>query len=301
MELTIKSDCTQVEYARKLAAQLGCTLLDDIDRGVDHEVDQDVDHEVDSAAHGWLIDINKNRIGLLDCRHKNAGKHAHKNAHKDTHKNSGAFYLEFKPRYRGKGRSPLMRALGKNVTSVLDLTAGWCVDACAMVFNGIHVTAFENNPLVFELIKFARDNAEPQLVRDNLILIFADGVECVKLGSVADVVFLDPMYPASNRTAASRKGITILKELQNSFVPKNHGESHGENQPEKQPENQRQNEKQLLDAAVRVAGKRVVVKRAHFAPPISEMGKVGEVNSRQVRYDIYAPKSCAQFMHISDE
>ena len=185
---------------------------------------------------------------------------------------SRPFKVSFDRRNPARGQDPLRKALGKKIEVVFDLTAGWCTDAAAMVGMGARVTAFEVNPLAFHMTKFALKHCQDPELQQNLDLINANGSNCVELASVPDVVYLDPMYPPRSGSAASPRAITLLREIVNETANRSAS-----------------SETSLLRIARDVAGHRVVAKRPHHAPPIEESGKVGEIRSKQLRFDIYAP------------
>lgn len=180
---------------------------------------------------------------------------------------------------------PLARALGiarlaasSQHVSLVDATAGLGVDAWQAAALGAEVTLLEQHPIVHVLLADALQRA--RACEDARVRSLAERVqlertdartwltECAERGVVArpHIVYLDPMYPAQRRRARSRKGIESLHAL----VPPGGDEG-------------------LLDAALRAATARVVVKRPSGAPPLeSNIGlKPDAFNAPNTRWDRY--------------
>jgi 16S rRNA (guanine1516-N2)-methyltransferase len=184
-----------------------------------------------------------------------------------------SFSLDLSPRYRVRGRDTLLRAIGGCDGLVVDMTAGWCTDALHVARAGYDVIAIERNPLIFSMVKHAIDKMNnASSLATKLRIEFGASVDLTsRIQESIDVIYLDPMYPKRPGTAASPKDITVLREIV-SLSSIDDGES----------------EQDMFDLAMNLANKRVVVKRPHFAPPVAA-GKVGEITSKQVRFDIYNP------------
>ncbi|MXZ80591.1 MAG: hypothetical protein F4Z15_04330 [Gammaproteobacteria bacterium] len=172
------------------------------------------------------------------------------------------------PGRTARGADPLLRAIGRKFGTVIDMTGGWCVDASRIAVSGCSTIAFECNPLVYVLCRHAIGRCRIPAIHKRLTLRLGDSAQMMRAEHIdADVVYMDPMYPPRQRDAASPKGIALLREIvDNGGVDLSSGA--------------------MLDAAMSRAGRRIVVKRPHHAPAIRE-GKVGEIRSKQVRYDIY--------------
>ncbi len=176
------------------------------------------------------------------------------------------------PGFPAKGVDPLLRAIGIRQGIVIDMTAGWCVDASRIASSGCSTIAFENNPLVYVLTQNAIDHCQHSIIRHYLDLRHADSIQTLQSETMdADVIYMDPMFPIHKRDAASPKPITLLRELVN----------HSRHM---------QSLDRMFDVAMRSSARRVVIKRPHHQPAIQK-GKVGEIKSKQIRYDIYYPGS----------
>ena len=84
-----------------------------------------------------------------------------------------------------------------------------------------------------------------------------------------DVVYLDPMYPPREKSAAVKKEMQMLQVLTDA-------PSDGAT---------------LLELALKCADRRVVVKRPVHAGPLGDKPPQACVNSPKTRYDIYIPAS----------
>ena len=74
-----------------------------------------------------------------------------------------SFTLNFDQTRKGTGRDPLLRAIGSNVNTLVDMTPGWCTDALQVARQGIEVSAIERNRVVFLMIRYARSGLSDAL------------------------------------------------------------------------------------------------------------------------------------------
>lgn len=112
-------------------------------------------------------------------------------------------------------KEPLLRAIkinGKLPKQVVDMTAGALKDAFLMHSRGISVTCVERNPLLYTLQKHAIANAKVDMT-----LYFADAIDSSpSLNAIiknADLIYLDPMYPPSKKSAAVKKEMQALHAI----------------------------------------------------------------------------------------
>ena len=187
-------------------------------------------------------------------------------------------------RRRGGGRRQLIaRAVGVrgSATTVLDATAGLGRDAFVLASVGCSVIAVERSPVLGAMLQDGLSRAaeaSSPAVRDaasRITLIVDDARDVLdKLGDglAPDVVYLDPMYPPKKKQSARvKKEMRICRALVGDD-----GDA-GE----------------LLDAARRVARKRIVVKRMLAAPPLLPEPAI-QYRSRKTRYDVYRPSPPGQ-------
>lgn len=176
-------------------------------------------------------------------------------------------------------KQPLARAVGvRGIRPVVwDATAGLGRDAWLLACMGCKVIAVERSPILWAMLQDALVRAarvkELRPIVDNLELIVADArqlLAAVSPGEAPDVVYLDPMFSAKKKSALPKKEMRVLRRLVGDDADAG----------------------ELLEAALRVALRRVVVKRLRHAfplrphPDINYQGKIA-------RYDVYlARRSC---------
>jgi len=181
----------------------------------------------------------------------------------------------------GRGQS-IAKAIGlKQGTpppSVLDATAGLAKDAFVLACLGCSMMLLERSPVIVELINDAIDRASDN---ENFKLILETGFKVINQSSIEyltelsdttlpdviypDVIYLDPMYPDRKKTASVKKNMQILQKLLGKD----------------------EDTQDLLEAALKIAKKRVVVKRPKGAENLSELKPTYAVESKKTRYDIY--------------
>ena len=167
------------------------------------------------------------------------------------------------------GADPLQKAIGKRAKTVLDATAGWCNDAAHLARCGFTVAAVERNAIVAAMLNDAHAACKNRALKRNLCIVHADSVAYLRAQKTPpDVVYIDPMYPPQSKSAAAKKPLALLRML-----------------VEPADDNA-----ELFAAAMRIATQRVVIKRPPKAPPM-QPGKVGSVEGKLVRFDIYKPVS----------
>ncbi len=189
----------------------------------------------------------------------------------------GGLTVEIEPR-NGEQRSwpapkdgALAQALGRKTRTVVDATTGWGQDSLHIFRMGYELTCLERSPVMAELLSdgftrlaqldwMQRLNLEPpQLLQGNAIDLLAN------LKPRPDCIYLDPMFPPKRKKSAlPKKSMMVLRDLLGDD----------------------QDKKLLFDAAIAVAGKRVVVKSPDYAKPLG--GKPSQsFQGKLLRYDVY--------------
>lgn len=170
----------------------------------------------------------------------------------------------------GARRNPLLRAFGKRIDEILDLTAGLGADAYRLAAAGHRVRAYERDPVVHALLVSGWARArERGLVRDaiaaRLQLEFGDGADAIEsLEGLDGGVYIDPMYPPPRRRSAKpRRELQVLRAWLGG-----------------------QQDAALLVERARVRAARVVVKRPHHAQPLAPSASF-EIETKLVRFDVY--------------
>ncbi|MEI6894624.1 MAG: class I SAM-dependent methyltransferase [Colwellia sp.] len=152
---------------------------------------------------------------------------------------------------------------------VLDATAGLGRDAFVLASLGCQLTLMERMPVVAALlddgIERAKLNSDVGDIAQNMQLIHASSIESMNLASAPDVVYLDPMFPHREKSAAIKKEMRIFQSLVGEDL-----DADG-----------------LLAPALALAKYRVVVKRPSYAPPLADKKPSMSINMKKNRFDVY--------------
>ena len=167
--------------------------------------------------------------------------------------------------YRSKNsRQELInKAIGKKNknANIIDATAGLGQDAFLLASLGHKLTLIERSNIVAALLEDAINRSGLKFK-----LIYGDAGEILaKLSSKPEIIYLDPMYPKSNKKAAQKKGMQFFRE-----ILANDG-----------------NDQELLAQALKAAGKRVIVKRPIKAKYLNEKKPNAQIKGKTTRFDIY--------------
>lgn len=178
-------------------------------------------------------------------------------------------------RYRyGGGRGQLIaRACGlhkQKQLRIIDATAGLGTDAFILASLGAEVTMLERSEILAVLLRDGLQRARQHewFATLSLELIEADACEYLRKLDVAnypDVIYCDPMYPHSDKSALARKEMRVLRN-----VVGNDNDAG-----------------QLLKIALQRARKRVVVKRPRLAATVSEQKPDLVCAGKSSRFDVY--------------
>jgi 16S rRNA (guanine1516-N2)-methyltransferase len=195
----------------------------------------------------------------------------------------GPVYVDFvggavghRRRFGGGRGQPLAKAVGlKGGASpdVVDATGGLGRDAFVLASLGCRVTIVERSAVVAALLQDGLDRAMEDAeiggwVRERLRLVHSDAVtwmEALPESDFPEVVYLDPMFPHRPKSAQVKKEMRLLQQLLGSDADAD----------------------ALLPAALRIARKRVVVKRPEYAPDLAAMAPSTTIRSKKHRFDVY--------------
>jgi len=190
--------------------------------------------------------------------------------------------LAHRQKYGGGRGQSIAKAIGlKQGTappSVLDATAGLAKDAYVLACLGCTMTLIERSPIITELItdgihRAKEDKHFKAVLEKGFKVINQSSIEYLTRlanksaheNSHFDVVYLDPMYPDKKKSASVKKNMQILQKLLGKD----------------------EDTQELLNVALKVAKKRVVVKRPKGAENLTELKPAYTVESKNTRYDIY--------------
>ncbi|MFT6328209.1 MAG: 16S rRNA (guanine1516-N2)-methyltransferase [Bermanella sp.] len=187
--------------------------------------------------------------------------------------------LHYRKQHGGGRNEALAKAIGikgKDSLSVIDCTAGMGNDSFVMASVGAHVIMLERSPIIAALLEDALNRIESVAeLSERLSLVKTDATDYIlkqgakkKAKPLADVIYLDPMFPHKKKSALVKKEMRAFQQLLGADI----------------------DSAQLLDAALSHAGSRVVVKRPGSADPIElACGRKPDtaIESKKHRFDVY--------------
>lgn len=150
----------------------------------------------------------------------------------------------------------------------IDATAGLGEDSLLLAAYGFKVELFEKNPIIALLLEDAIERAMeiPELVNivSRMKVHFGDSIiEMPKLKINPDVILLDPMFPERKKKSLIKKKFQILHLLE-------------------EPCN---NEKELLDSAILLKPKKIIIKRPINADKLGDIKPSYSIKGDTIRYD----------------
>ncbi|MDO4696513.1 MAG: class I SAM-dependent methyltransferase [Neisseria sp.] len=162
---------------------------------------------------------------------------------------------------------------------VWDATGGLGRDSFVLAAQGLQVCTFERHPIVALLLSdgLARavesEDAETAEIARRITLVQGNAAEMMADFAVRngrpDVVYLDPMYPVRQKSAAVKKEMAYFHDLV--------GEAAAED------------DAALLVAAKAAAKKRVVVKRPRLGEWLANEEPAYQYGGKSIRFDVYLP------------
>jgi len=159
----------------------------------------------------------------------------------------------------------------RNISSVLDLTAGWGADSLTLARHGQRVRLLEQNSLLAGMLDYslaclaATDAGRETAVRMRVDCVnSAEFLPALGANDAFDCIYLDPMFPAHKSSARPAKEMQILQALTgNSDI------------------------ETCFELALAGARRRVVVKRPAKAPELHEAKPDIVYRENSVRFDVY--------------
>lgn len=103
--------------------------------------------------------------------------------------------------------------------TVLDATAGLGEDSFLLAAAGFQVTLYERNPILYALLcdalKRARQNPELAEIAGRMEPVYGDSIAAMgQLTVPPDVILLDPMFPARQKSALVKKKLQVIQQLE---------------------------------------------------------------------------------------
>lgn len=153
---------------------------------------------------------------------------------------------------------------------ILDTTAGQGRDSFLLASLGCEITMLERNSIIFLLLNNAIENAKNNLeladIINRMTLINQDSIEFLKNNKEHfDVIYIDPMFPKSNKSRLVKKDMQIFREIVGDDLDST----------------------ELLKYALQQNTKRVVVKRMINSPFINNLKPNFQIKGKTTRFDVY--------------
>lgn len=186
-------------------------------------------------------------------------------------------FLHMLPRLKGHGLAGelLVRAARiKNAPgplTAIDATAGLGEDSLLLAAAGFHVSLYERNPVIYELLRdtLRRASHIPELtdIVARMQLFHADSIQAMPLAEAPpDVILLDPMFPPRQKSALVKKKLQVIQKLEIPCM----------------------DEKELFLAAIRAKPQKLIIKRPPKGPYLADIKPDYSLTGKAVRFDCIA-------------
>ena len=166
-----------------------------------------------------------------------------------------------------QGKDLLAKAVGVKgsyAPTVVDATAGLGQDAFILASYGCQVYMIERSPVIAALLQDGLERASEMAQVSRLHLMIGDAKKVLRLLPYKpEVIYLDPMYPESGKSAAKRKEMRLFRELVGDDL----------------------DIEELFEIALKTATKRVVLKRPLKAPKLGKPNTIYQGST--IRFDVY--------------
>lgn len=151
---------------------------------------------------------------------------------------------------------------------LIDATAGLGEDSMILAAAGFEVYLFEYDHVIAALLRDALERAAdiPELKDAVARMHFTEGNSIELMAGLdiePDVVLLDPMFPARQKSALVKRKFQLLQQLEKPCT----------------------DEKDLLEAAMNMKPRRVVIKRPLKGPYLADAKPSYSINGKAIRYD----------------
>ena len=153
---------------------------------------------------------------------------------------------------------------------LVDATAGFADDSLILAAAGFQVRMYEYDEVIAALLQDAMERARqiPELTDavSRMELVCGDSVEGMKkLDYKPDIVLLDPMFPARQKSALIKKKFQLIQQLESPCTT----------------------EENLIEAAMAADPKRIVIKRPLKGPFLAGKKPSYSLEGKAIRYDCF--------------
>lgn len=182
--------------------------------------------------------------------------------------------MRYRCKFGGGRNEAIAKAVGikkSYLPTIVDATAGFGRDAFILASLGCEVQMYERHSVVAALLDdgLQRGYANSKMgswLRKKMLLIHDSTINALSTISYKpDVIYLDPMYPHRQKSALVKKEMRILQSLVGN---------------DEDADN-------LLIPAIKIAKRRVVVKRPNYACFLAGVSPQAIIKTKNHRFDIY--------------
>lgn len=153
--------------------------------------------------------------------------------------------------------------------TAIDATAGMGEDAFLLAAGGYHVTMYERNPVIAALLKDAMERAKKndllKAVIDRMELVEGDSIQSIPSMGKVDLVYLDPMFPARQKSGKINKKLQLIQRLEQPCV----------------------DEVALINAAKAVKPQKIIIKRPLKGAYLANLSPSYTTKGKAIRYDCF--------------
>lgn len=159
----------------------------------------------------------------------------------------------------------------KDNPTVLDATAGMGEDSLLLAAAGFSVQMYEYNPVIAALLRDTMKRAmEDEFlgpIVERMTLTEGDSIRAMKEmkpDEAPDVILLDPMFPERTKSALIKKKFQLIHTLESPC----------------------ENEGEMLNAAMTLKPKKLVIKRPLKGATLAGVKPSYSLNGKAIRYDV---------------
>lgn len=167
-------------------------------------------------------------------------------------------------------RAAKIKDPAESLTAV-DATAGLGEDSLLLAAAGFHVTLYERNPIIYELLldTVTRASNIPDLadIVARMQVVHGDSMDAMKqMATAPDVILLDPMFPERQKSALVKKKLQMIQKLEFPCL----------------------DESELILSAMGANPKKLIVKRPPKGPYLAGLKPDFSIAGKAVRFDGFA-------------
>ena len=182
---------------------------------------------------------------------------------------------------------------------VWDATGGLGRDSFVLASLNLAVHTFEQHPAVFALLQDGLHRAaqSPEIAAIAARITLHQGNAAALMPTLAaqigrpDVVYLDPMYPERQKSAAVKKEMAYFHALMEQPENERSKFRRSQNANSEFRRSQNANDAALFQAARAIAQKRIVVKRPRLGEFLCGEKPAYQYAGKSTRFDVYLPKA----------